>query len=371
MAIESAARSSTTKMADGRPVSGARRPIAYRPPWWLPWSHAQTIAGRLLRRPAPPPFCRERIATPDGDVVLLDFVEDARLGAASPLVLLLHGLEGSARRGYALHTYRELAARDVRAVGLNFRSCGGELNPAPRFYHSGDTADIRFVLELLRARNPHAQLGAIGFSLGGNALLKYLGEEGEPAAALLAGVAAVSVPYDLDAGARLLDSTRMGRFYTRRFLKTLIGKAEAKARLLADRCDLARVRAATTFREFDDAATAPLHGFTSAEDYYTRSSCGPYIPRIRVPTLLLHAEDDPFIPARAFPREAVETNPRVDALISERGGHVGFIDGPPWRPTFWAERTAAEFLAARLGAAAGATGASPAGALCGQHEAGG
>jgi uncharacterized protein len=320
----------------------------YRAPWWLASRHGQTVGGRLLRRQAAPRFRRERVDTPDGDVLLLDFVEEARLPATAPLVLLMHGLEGSARRGYAIETYRQLACHGVRAVGLNFRSCGGEPNRAARFYHSGDTDDIRFVLELLQRRNPGIRLGVIGYSLGGNAMLKYLGEEGEAARATLVAAAAVSVPYDLDAGARLLDSTRMGRFYTRRFLKTLIGKAEAKAALLADRCDMQRVRAARTFRDFDDAATAPLHGFASAEDYYTRASCGPYIPAIRLPTMLLHAEDDPFIPASAFPHGAAAANPWVHAVVTRSGGHVGFIDGKPWRPTFWAERNAARFLAERL-----------------------
>lgn len=331
-----------------RPPQATLDAEPYRLPWWLPSTHGQTIGGRLLRRPAPPPFRRERLATPDGDVLLLDHVVNDALAADAPLVVLLHGLEGSARRGYAIHTYRELARYGIRAVGLNFRSCGGEPNRQPRFYHSGDTADIRFVLERLRERDPAARLGAIGYSLGGNALLKYLGEEGAAARVTLAAVAAVSVPYDLDAGARLLDTTPMGRFYTGIFLKTLIAKAEAKAALLAGQCDLERVRRSRSFREFDDAATAPLHGFVSAEDYYARSSSGQFIAAISVPTLLIHAEDDPFIPASAFPHAAVAENPWVQAIITRRGGHVGFIDGPPWRPTFWAERTAARFLAQQL-----------------------
>jgi uncharacterized protein len=318
----------------------------YRAPWWLRWAHAQTIAGRLLRRPAPPLLRRERLDTPDGDFVDLDFAEGGDPG--SPLVVLLHGLEGSARRGYAIHTYRQLARHGVRAVGLNFRSCSGEPNRTHRFYHSGETDDLRFVLRTLRAREPDSPLGAIGYSLGGNALLKYLGEEGDDAGATLQAAVAISVPYDLDAGARLLDATAMGRLYTSVFLKTLIDKAEAKAELLRGRCDLERVRAARTFREFDDAATAPLHGFADAADYYARSSSSRFVAHVRVPTLLLHAEDDPFLPPQAFPHAAVAANPWLHAVVTPQGGHVGFIDGPPWRPTFWAERVAARFLAERV-----------------------
>jgi len=316
------------------------------PARWLRSRHAQTICGRLLRREPPLPFRRERVDTPDGDFVDLDFPE-LGAGEAAPLVVLMHGLEGFARRGYALNVYRELAARGVAAVGLNFRSCSGEPNRRARFYHSGDTGDIRHVLELLASRWPERSLGAVGFSLGGNALLKYLGEEGE--AARLSAAAAVSVPYDLGAGADLLEQDRMGRWYTRLFIKTLVEKAEAKGPLMeAAGIDLERVRSARTFREFDDAATAPLHGFADATDYYRRSSSAAFVSRIQVPTLLLQADDDPFLPPRAFPWEAVRSNPWVRAEMTHGGGHVGFIAGSAWRPVFWAERQAARFLAERL-----------------------
>ncbi len=309
-------------------------------------AHAQTIFGRLLRREPSLPFRRERLDTPDGDFVDVDFPE---LGVPedAPLVVLFHGLEGFARRGYALNVYRELAGRGVAAAGLNFRSCSGDPNRTARFYHSGDTGDIRFLLDHLAARFPRRPLGAIGFSLGGNALLKYLGEEGD--ASPVRAAAAVSVPYDLSAGADLLDRSLMGRFYTRTFLKTLVAKAEAKQALLAaSDIDLARIRAARTFREFDDAATAPLHGFTGAEDYYRRSSSAAFLAGIRVPTLLLQADDDPFLPPDHFPREAIRANPWLHAVLTRGGGHVGFIAGSVLRPVFWAEEEAARFLASQL-----------------------
>lgn len=323
------------------------RPARFRPAWWLPGPHAQTVGGRLLRRPALPAFTRERVELPDGDFVDLDFPpgpadEDA------PIVLLTHGLEGSARRGYAINVYRELAARGVRAVGLNFRSCSGEPNRLARAYHSGDTGDIRHVLHLLAERFPSAPRGAIGFSLGGNALLKLLGEEREAGTSLVRAAVAVSVPYDLAAGADWLDRTIMGRFYTARFVKSLLAKAMAKGALLNGVCDPERIRRARSFREFDDAVTAPIHGFRDAADYYAESSSARFIPEIRVPTLLLHAADDPFLPAHRFPVAEVKANPLVQAVVTNGGGHVGFITGPPWAPQFWAEREASRFLAARL-----------------------
>jgi uncharacterized protein len=321
----------------------------YQPARWLPSPHGHTVAGRLLRRPRPLPFRRERIELPDGDFVDLDHPPlPAGADAATPLVLLMHGLEGSARRGYAINVYRALAQRGVRAVGLNFRSCSGEPNRSAGSYHSGATADILHVLRLLAQRYPRAPRGAIGFSLGGNALLKLLGEQGAAGRGLVRAAVAVSVPYDLGAGADALAATRLGRAYSRVFLKTLSAKVTARAALLDGACDLDRVRAARTFRDFDDAATAPLHGFDGAADYYERCSSSAFLPDIAVPTLLLHAADDPFLPVRCFPYAAVSANPCLHAVVTPTGGHVGFIEGWPWAPSFWAEREAARFLADRL-----------------------
>lgn len=322
----------------------AWRPVPFRPAAWARGAHAQTVLGRYLRRPEVPPFTRERVPTRDGDFLDLDFPSPPVPGA--PLVLLLHGLEGSARRGYAINVYRALAAHGVGAVGLNFRSCSGEPNRTARLYHSGETEDIRFVVRLLRGRFPDAPLGLVGFSLGGNALLKYLGEEQDAAPIRMA--AAVSVPYDLAAGADALDASWMGRRYAAHFVSALVRKTEAKAALLDGTCDLARVRAARTFREFDEHATAPIHGFAGAADYYARSSCAGFLPAVRVPTLLLHARDDPFLPAHAFPWAAVRANPALRAVMTKHGGHVGFLTGLPWAPRFWAERQVAAWLATGL-----------------------
>jgi len=339
-------------MTRGQGWTGAEPDISpYRPAWWLAGPHAQTVAGRLLRRGDVSSLRRERINTPDGDFLDLDFTPLARDG--HPVVLLLHGLEGSARRGYALNTYRELESRGIGAVGLNFRSCSGEPNRLARSYHSGDTGDLAFVLEWIEHRLPRSPTAAVGFSLGGNVLLKWLGENGDVAAGRLVACAAASVPFDLAACADVLDSTRIGRFYVRRFLNTLIAKVEAKREILAGRIDIERVLASRSFREFDDAATAPLHGFRDADDYYARSSSAGFLEHIRVPTLVLHAEDDPFMPGAALPRDVLRSNPSLHPVITRNGGHVGFITGRPWAPRYWAEREAAAFLAARFAAAGG------------------
>lgn len=243
-----------------------------------------------------------------------------------------------------VQAFLALADHGMRAVGLNFRGCSGEANRTPRFYHSGETEDVGFVLDFLRERLPARPLMALGFSLGGNVLLKYLGEQGTKNAAPLSAAVAISVPYDLSAGADALERGGMAKIYVDYFLRSLLAKVRAKREILANILDLDAVWASTTLREFDDAATAKLHGFTDAEDYYQKSSSNCFIPSIRVPTLLLHSRDDPFLPAAALPRTAIEANPFLTLALTEGGGHVGFFEGgPPWHPTFWAEEQSASF----------------------------
>jgi uncharacterized protein len=258
------------------------------------------------------------------------------------MVLVLHGLEGSTRRRYVRSAMDALAERGVHPVGMNFRSCSGEPNRALTFYHSGETRDVLHVLRTLRRRFPGRPLGALGYSLGGNVLLKSLAEDPEAADA----AAVVSVPFDLAAGTGLLEGTTMGRLYTRYFLRSLLGKVELKAERLGRELDLDRLRRARTLREFDDAATAPLHGFDGAWDYYARASSGPVLPGIRTPTLVIHAGDDPFLPPSAIPRRALESNPFLLPSLWRRGGHVGFVaPSSPRRPALWAETEAARYLA--------------------------
>lgn len=321
-------------------------PPPFHPPWWARGPHAQTLLGKVLRPRKADGLRRERWPTPDGDFLDLDFTADP--DPASPLVLVLHGLEGSSRRGYVLVALEALRRRGLAGVALNFRGCSGEPNRVPRAYHSGETGDPGFVLEELRRRFPHRPMGSLGFSLGGNVLLALLGEWGEGARGRIDAAAAVSVPYDLQAGARLLERTGWGRIYARYFLRSLRRKVREKAHLLRKDVSVERALASRTIRAFDDALTAPLHGFRDAADYYVRCSSAGWLSSIRVPTLLLHARDDPLQPLRTGPPPEVRTNPLLTASVPDRGGHVGFVHGPPWAPRFWAEDAAAGFLAAAL-----------------------
>ena len=330
---------------------------AHRPPQTFPRfraarglgnPHAQTIGGKLLRPQLEVPLHRERIDTPDGDFLDLDFVgEPGAALDARPHVVVLHGLEGTATRRYMRTTYRALLDRGLRPVGLNFRGCSGEPNRAVRAYHSGETDDLALVLEVLRERGL-GPLGVLGFSLGGNVTLKWLGEAGDEAREVVRAAAAVSVPFDLGAGADRISSGFMGRIYTGYFMRSLKRKVLAKREVTGEACDLDAVARARTIRDFDDAFTAPVHGFDGAGDYYERASAARFIDGIRVPTLVIHAMDDPFLPPDRVPVSALEANPAITALLPERGGHVGFIEGSMLRPRLWAEAVLADFMADRL-----------------------
>jgi uncharacterized protein len=329
-------------------------PRPFRRAWWLPGAHLQTVGAWLLRPRGGVHFERERLETPDGDFIDLDFAVDGGGGSHdsptpdAPLALILHGLEGGSRALPALQAVRALNRRGVRTATLNFRSCSGEPNRTARFYHAGETGDLHFVVEWIARRFPRSPLGIVAYSLGGNVLLKYLGEQGPAAAERVRAAVAVSVPFDLMAGARKLERG-FGRIYSAHFLRTLQRKLVAKQALIGDRCDAARMVRSRSLREFDDAATAPLHGFRDVEHYYTSSSSAGFLPRIRVPTLLLHSLDDPFLPPEAVPQHAVDANPDLSACFTRHGGHMGFVAGrTPWRPEYWAETEAARFLALHL-----------------------
>ncbi len=307
----------------------------------------QTLAGKFLRPRTIPHMERRRLETPDGDFLDLDFTPNP--DPTRPLVVVLHGLEGHARRGYALSSYVALERVGLSAVGLNFRSCSGEPNRKARFYHSGETEDLAFVLDHLAETFPGRSLGAIGFSLGGNVLLKGVGEHTQGARLPLGAAVAISVPYDLSAGAALLEASFMGRAYTQYFLRKLRRKTELKRELLDGVVDVGAMMASTSLRAFDDVATAPLHGFSNAEEYYARSSSAAFLSGIDTPTLLIHSRDDPFLPESAVPEAEIAKNPYLSLALTERGGHVGFVQGThPGQAHFWAEAEAARFLAAHL-----------------------
>jgi predicted alpha/beta-fold hydrolase len=319
-------------------------------PWWLPGPNAQTVWARLARSRRLIRFSREVLPTPDGDELMLDHVDAPR---GSPRVLLLHGLEGSA---HSLHTQGLavlVAAAGWSCTVLNFRSCARDPadiarrlpNRRPRLYHSGDTGDLDLVVRTLAAREPGAPLHAVGFSLGGNVLIKYLGEQGGGGA--IRAAATLSVPYDLAAASRYLERPA-ARLYTYHFLRRLKPKAlDVLARFPRETAHLdpARIRAARTFAEFDRCVTAPLHGFASAEDYYARSSAVAYLPRVATPTLCISAEDDPFFPREGVARARAAASASVRFQVTSWGGHTGFVGGRwPWRPRYWAEEMAIEWL---------------------------
>jgi predicted alpha/beta-fold hydrolase len=312
----------------------------------------QTIASMRAGDPAPA-LELEVWPTPDGDEVRLHFA--AASDPAAPIVLLLHGLEGSRHSGYVGSAARHAAARGWRLVVLEFRSCGGVLNRTLRTYHSGETRDLELVVAGLAARWPSAPLCLIGYSLGANVALKWLGESGDRVPASVFGAAAVSPPFDLAVCARQCD-TRYGGAITRLFLRTLIPKAMAKARQFPGVIDADAVRSCRSFRRFDDLVTAPTHGFRDAEHYYRTQSCRYYLPAIRRPTLLLAAADDPLCRPELLPHEAVAASPFLVPQFSARGGHIGFVEGgTPWRPRRWAEGQAMRFFDTLLGAGASAS----------------
>jgi hypothetical protein len=281
------------------------------------------------------------VETPDGDFVDLDWLDAA---ADGPVVLILHGLEGSSRSHYVTGLLAQCRARSWRAAALNFRSCSGEPNRLPRFYHSGDTGDLDWVVRRLVGREPGLPVGLVGVSLGGNVLVKWLGEQGSRAPAEVRGAVGISVPFDLVACARALDRGLNRRLYTANFLRTMRAKVVAKARVHPGFVDVAAAARARTFAEYDRVVTAPLGGFVNELDYWTRASCGPYLGRVRRPTLLIGSRDDPMIPVASLPDFEALGSTWLAAEISDTGGHAGFITGSPRRPVFWAEARALDFL---------------------------
>lgn len=297
---------------------------AYAAPAWLPGGHLQTVYTHLFVRVPRVHYRRERLELADGDFLDFDWV-DGRPG--QPTVVLFHGLEGDSGSFYARDLMHALRRCGWSGVVAHFRGCSGEDNRLPRAYFAGDSADIDTMLRHVGAQRPDAPRYAVGVSLGGNALLKWLGETGERAAAHIARAAAVSAPLDLAAAGRALDRGFNRRVYTARFLATLRAKALRIAARFPDLLDSDAIRAATTFREFDTLVTARLHGFRDADDYWARVSSKPLLKAIAVPTLAINAKNDPFLPAAALPGPADVSS----AVVLEQpagGGHVAFPSGP-------------------------------------------
>jgi predicted alpha/beta-fold hydrolase len=320
---------------------------SFSPAWWLPGAHAQTLWGKFFRRQLIQDTRIERLETSDGDFINLHHLDAA---AGSPILVLLHGLEGSIRSHYIQGLLAEARQREWRAAVLIFRSCGGELNRLQRSYHSGETGDLAFVLSHLERTFPDVPLVLSGVSLGGNVLLKYLGEQGLALSARIKGAAAVSVPYDLARSSRHIDQG-FSRLYQWNFLRSLRAKALAKAVQFPDLAVGNGLASARTMFDFDEHFTAPVHGFTGAEDYYKKSSSLYWLDTISTNTLLLSAVDDPFLPPQVLDevRERARKNPRLYIEFPANGGHVGFVAGPsPLSPVYYLEQRVTEFLARQL-----------------------
>ena len=310
----------------------------YAPARWLPDPDLMTVFGPIFRPGPRLRVKRERWELSDGDFVDVDRLPGP---ADAPLLLVLHGLEGSSSAHYVRGLLAKARARGWRALALNFRGCSGDMNRLVRSYHSGETGDLNELVR--RALGEAGRIAIAGFSLGGNVLVKWLGEQGGSVPREIKAAAALSVPFDLKLCAETLDGPGFWRWvYRTRFLRSLKRKSLEKLRLFPGAADETRVRKARTLVEFDDALTARIHGFAGAADYYSQSSSGRFVESVRIPLLLLSAADDPFIPPSCVPRPK---NPLVTVELSRRGGHLGFVEGPPWRPRFYAETRTIEFLA--------------------------
>ena len=322
----------------------------FSPAWWLKNTHLQTLYGSSIRRVPALSLRRERLKTPDHDFIDIDFYGEGDL----PLVILLHGLAGSSQSNYIKGLQPALLEQGFRSVVLNFRGCSGEFNHTSRCYHSGETGDIDFLYRTLRQREPDTLMAGVGFSLGGNVLLKWLGEQGGQLN-LFAAVA-VSVPFVLSECASKLD-TGFSKLYRANLINELKDYIHLKQQYLvslgldkeADKLkQLGDLDKINSFWQYDDRVVSPLYGFKNVMDYYTQSSSRQFLPAIKVSTLLIQAKDDPFMVPSVMPTLA-ELSPSTTLEITERGGHVGFISGVnPLKSRFWLEQRIPEFLSSQI-----------------------
>ena len=304
----------------------------FKPAWWLRNRHTQTLWPSLFRRSIQLKLTRERIELPDGDFVDLDWGENK----SGPLAIIFHGLEGSGKSSYVRGMMSSLTQHGWQTVVMHFRGCSDEPNRLARAYHSGDTGDMAYVVKQLHDRMPDNFVAAVGYSLGGNALLKWLGETGSDNN--LNAAVAVSVPFNLDNAAHTLRHSGHG-IYQNHLLKNLKQTVLDKREILELHIDIEFALRATNFHEFDHRVTAKLHGFEGVDDYYAQSSSDQYIHAIRTPTLILHAEDDPFLNKSAIP-DSTQIPDSVTMELTKHGGHVGFIDSQG----YWLERRIPNFL---------------------------
>jgi predicted alpha/beta-fold hydrolase len=317
----------------------------YQAPWWLPGGNIQTIyAAKVARRytGSKPRWTRERWDTPDGDFVDVDWrSEDTTLSKDGPLLVLFHGLEGSSSSHYAQAFAVETQQRGWGMAVPHFRGCSGEINWAPRAYHSGDYEEVGWMLSRLREQH-NGPMFAVGISLGGNALMRWGGEMGHAASQVVNGIASVCSPIDLTASGNAIDSGLNKAIYANMFLATMKPRAMQKLQQFPGLFDPQELMAANTLYEFDNVFTAPLHGFRNTDDYWDRASAKPGLSRVQIPALVLNARNDPFIPASSLPMQD-QVNECVTLWQPDEGGHVGFASGTfpadlqemPWAVTEW------------------------------------
>ncbi len=317
----------------------------YQAPWWLPGGNLQTIyAAKLARRytGAAPSWSRERWDTPDGDFVDVDWRRhDIAQSEDEPLLVMFHGLEGSSSSHYAQAFAQETQQRGWNMVVPHFRGCSGEINWAPRAYHSGDFEEIGWILSRLRQRH-RGDMFAVGISLGGNALMRWAGEMGQAANQFVDAIASVCSPIDLTASGHAIDAGINKLMYARMFLGTMKPRAMQKLQQFPGLFDPQKLMAADSLYQFDQVFTAPLHGFKNTDDYWARASAKPGLSMVKVPALVLNAKNDPFIPARSLPLPA-QVSPDVHLWQPQHGGHVGFASGMfpadlkemPWAVNEW------------------------------------
>lgn len=312
----------------------------HQAPFWLPNGHFQSIFPALFRKIRNVTYSRERILTEDNDFLNLDWAKTTQLSKG--LVILSHGLEGDSNRQYILGMVKALTRNGYDCLAWNYRSCGGEMNQQLRFYHSGATDDLDLVVNHVLQKG-FGTLYLMGFSLGGNLTLKYLGERAGNLAAEIKRAIVFSVPMDLLACSRAIEKPE-NWVYLKRFLSSLKPKVSQKAKVyphLISVEDYARVK---TFYDFDHIYTAALHGFTGADDYYARNSSKFFVESIKIPTLIVNALNDPLVPAQSLPQQTIAAMPNVWLELTEAGGHCGFRPNQMTGDLYWSEKRAMEFL---------------------------
>lgn len=318
---------------------------SFKPAWWLKNKHLQTIFARVLGRRRDILTRKEIFELSDGDFLDCRWVG----GEVGPILIILHGLEGSVESHYAKGMLIAAAEQGWRAVLVHFRSCGEDMNRLARGYHSGDTRDLQEFVKSLQSKEPNTPLMAVGYSMGGNVLLKWLGESGvnNP----LVAAVAVSVPFELHKAADCIGSSVSGRFYENYFLKPMKEKFLRKFEMHPqefNHVELSKVMEIRSVKEFDEYITAPMHGFKDALDYYSQCSSRYFLQKIRIPTLIIHAKDDPFMSEDLIPTYD-EISSMVSMELYDRGGHVGFISGwNPFRPQYWLEERIPDFMKEKL-----------------------